>query len=105
MDLDEYQKFTESVALYPQDKSLEYLAIGLSGEVGEICELVKRRIRGDENQPSDEDIANEIGDAAFYLSELARGVGFSLSRVFTMNRDKLEDRKRRGVLLGRGDNR
>ena len=47
MDWKEYCERTEDTAIYPKEKRLEYLAMGLAGEAGEVANLVKKYIRGD----------------------------------------------------------
>lgn len=51
----------------------------LAGEVGELCNLLKKRRRGD--QVSDQAIAGEIGDVIAYLDLLAARLGIDLARA------------------------
>jgi len=102
MTLDEYQK-AASQTLEPQCNCREYLALGLSGEVGEVMDHLKRIIRGD--GVIDDDLISEIGDVLWYLSQLAAFYHVDLSVVASKNLQKLEDRQNRGVLAGRGDKR
>jgi len=44
---DEYQDWTDSTAIYPEDKALEYVALGLVNEAGEFAGKVKKILRGD----------------------------------------------------------
>ncbi len=53
-----------------------------------------------------EDLMAEFGDfSAWYNSALASDLGFRLSKVFKKNLEKVESRKRRGVVHGSGSNR
>ena len=45
MDFANYQLRTSQTAIYPSDKALEYLALGLVSEAGEVAGKVKRIIR------------------------------------------------------------
>lgn len=45
MDLKTYQAFTRTTAIYPEDRTLEYLGLGLASEAGEVAGVVKKWIR------------------------------------------------------------
>ena len=47
MNLKEYQEFTKTTAVYPPSKAIEYLALGLTSEAGEVAGVIKRYLRGD----------------------------------------------------------
>ena len=47
----------------------------------------------------------ELGDVAWFLSQLSNELGVSFASVLQYNITKLADRKSRGVLQGSGDNR
>ena len=74
MKFKDYQKLTSQFAIYPKETALEYLSLGLFSEVGEIAGLIKKKIRGDELPDFDELLKKELGDVAWYLSELANKV-------------------------------
>lgn len=40
MDFDEYQKATDTTAIFEHDKEIPYLALALCGEAGEVAEKV-----------------------------------------------------------------
>ena len=108
--LKEYQEFTRTTAIYPKEKALEYLALGLCSESGEVAAAQKRRIR-DTNLGSEADeklkqqILAELGDCLWYISEIASELDTDLEQVLDSNIAKLKDRKARDVLKGSGDNR
>lgn len=106
MDLKTYQAFTRTTAIYPEDRTLEYLGLGLASEAGEVAGVVKKWIR--DETPQDvlvEKLKAEMGDVCWYLAELCTAAGLDLGEVFAANMAKLQDRKSRGVITGGGDNR
>ena len=109
MTFDEYQKFTKSVAVYPDlGSNFVYPTLGLNGEAGEVAEKVKKILRDDGNIVSEEkkqDIKKELGDVLWYLSQTAAEFGLTLDEVAEHNIEKLSSRKDRGVLSGSGDDR
>jgi len=100
---DHYQRKTQETAIYPEDKALEYLALGLNGEAGEVAEKVKKHIR--DGKELDEDFAKELGDVLWYLTRLVDELDANMSEVAESNLDKLFDRKERDKIQGSGDNR
>lgn len=52
-------------------------ACALSGEVGELCNLIKKQFRG-LDKVTEKDLADEIADVAIYLDLLAARLGISL---------------------------
>jgi len=47
MDLDTYQERTRETAVYPEQSAVEYLALGLNDEAGEVAGAFKKYLRGD----------------------------------------------------------
>jgi len=103
LSFDQYQESTQKTAIYPKDQALEYLALGLNGEAGEVAEKVKKHIR--DGKKLDEDFAKELGDVLWYLTRLVDELNAEMEYVAQANLDKLLDRKERGQLSGSGDNR
>lgn len=104
---DEYQKFAVATA-DPCAKDPLYLACGLCEEAGEVAGKVKKVIRdrdGDFDEESRYAVARELGDVLWYLANQAHRMGFALSEITEMNRNKVFDRIERGKLHGSGDNR
>ena len=97
-----YQEWTKDTAVYPPKKGIEYLALGLCSEAGEVASVVKRHIR--DNKPLN-DLYKEIGDCMWYLARLSDELGWSLEDIIEANKEKLEDRKVRNAIHGQGDNR
>jgi len=103
LKFDDYQEKTAETAIYPEDQALEYLALGLNGESGEVAEKIKKHIR--DGKELDEDFAKELGDVLWYLARLIDELDADFSEVADANLDKLFDRKDRDKLQGSGDNR
>ena len=102
MYLSQYQKQAAETAIYPKDKALEYLALGLVGEAGEVANKIKKVIR-DGTSPNN--VRDELGDVLWYLAMLSTEIGYSLDTIADKNLWKLANRKTRNVLGGSGDNR
>ena len=97
-----YQEQAKTTAIFPPDKALEYLSLGLAGEAGEVANKVKKIIR---DKKTNVDVASEIGDVLWYCAMLADHFNVNLGKIREENIWKLKDRKLRGVLHGSGDSR
>lgn len=111
--INEYVAATDQTAIYPGSGagtlgSIAYAGLGLAGETGEVADIIKKIIRDDSGEISDEvrgKLFKEIGDVAWYWARLCKEFGFDPAAVLAANMDKLLSRKERGVLKGSGDNR
>ncbi len=103
MEFDDYQNKTGETAVYPDENAVEYLALGLNGEAGEVAEKVKKSIRDDKELG--DDVRDEIGDCLWYIARLLDELGYDMSEAAEANIDKLFDRKDRGKIQGSGDDR
>jgi NTP pyrophosphatase (non-canonical NTP hydrolase) len=104
-----YEMKAGQTAIFPKDKALEYLALGLTSEAGEVAGKVKKLIRDGADMEGYElkkiAIASEIGDVLWYCAMMAKEVGVPLNEIMKENLKKLHSRKERGTLSGSGDNR
>jgi NTP pyrophosphatase (non-canonical NTP hydrolase) len=111
MDFNEYQTLASRTATFEgtqEEFQLMYLTLGIAGESGEIAEKIKKIIRNDNGVISDEKreaLKQEIGDVLWYLSQLARVLGYRFEECAAANVKKLEDRAARGVIKSTGDTR
>jgi NTP pyrophosphatase (non-canonical NTP hydrolase) len=103
MTADFYEERASLTAIYPKEKALEYLALGLTSEAGEVAGKVKKLIR--DGKGDKKAIASEIGDVLWYCAMLAKETKVSLNDIMKDNLKKLYSRKERGTLQGSGDNR
>ena len=106
---DLYENLAGQTAIFPKEKALEYLALGMTSEAGEVAGKVKKLIRdGDEVEGFEMKkiaIASEIGDVLWYCAMMAKEVGVPLNTIMQENLKKLHGRKERGTLQGSGDTR
>lgn len=104
MNLDEYQDEAKETAIYSDGLRVIYPTLGLSGEVGEFANKIKKIYR-DNTPPDKEDLTKELGDCLWYMAAVATDLGISLSVAAEKNLIKLRDRQERGVIGGQGDYR
>lgn len=113
MTLDEYQKQALTTA-YTDPKYKDTLmdktvwAMGIVGEAGEIIEKWKKMVAyngGDLTEDFVADMKKELGDVVWYVAVFADSLGLSLEEIMQLNVQKLQDRKKRNVIKGKGDNR
>lgn len=121
MKLNEYQTKAMETCV---DKSANtaYMLTGLTAEVGEINDKVAKWIRkgearfesnylvfstseNNERKVYIGELVKELGDVLWFVAGLATRLGVSLEDVAQMNIQKLASRKKRGVIVGEGDNR
>jgi NTP pyrophosphatase (non-canonical NTP hydrolase) len=110
---EQYQLETSKTAIYPESGegtliAVNYAAIGLSNEAGEVLGKIKKAWRDDDMKITDERreaILDEAGDVLWYLARVADELGVSLQQVADRNLEKLFGRLERGTLGGSGDNR
>ena len=90
MEINEYQKLA-MVTLNRELDEKEMLTnsvMGLCGESGEACDLVKKHLfHGHELDR--ESLIKELGDVAWYLADGAEALGIPLEEVFERNIEKL----------------
>lgn len=105
MTLAEYQALAQrtSHAGKRSDK-LENACLGLAGECGEVCDIVKKALfQGHALDRAG--LIEEAGDVLWYLAELAAGLGVSLEDMAVQNVMKLRRRYPNGFDAGRSRNR
>lgn len=104
MNFKEYQELAKQTAIYPESARIFYPCLGLAGEVGEVCEKIKKHVR-DGRSLDVEELKKELGDVLWYVSAIASDLGIDLEDVATTNYEKLKSRQERNALKGSGDNR
>ena len=71
MKMNEYQDTARKTAVYPEGTRVAYPAIGLIGELGELCDSLEVGSR--------EDIRGEIGDVLWYVANLCCDLDMALT--------------------------
>ena len=106
MEMIEYQKEALKTACYgkPDGMSWLYPALLLTEEAGEVAGKLAKTVRGDKGLDKKE-IEKELGDCLWAIAVLAHELEIKLEDVAIGNILKLQDRQKRGVLKGSGDNR
>ena len=88
---EEMKRFIGHTPIKVEDSSLIMAAMGLAGEAGEFCDLVKKEIFHGKDR-SKEHAIKELGDICWYLALACNELGVSLEEVFDVNIDKLSKR-------------
>lgn len=104
MKMEEYQRAAVRTA---RDQGGEmpplwYLALGLTGEAGEVAEDVKKIARHGREFDADR-IADEVGDCLWYIAAIAEAIGVPLDEIAQRNVKKLRKRYPRGFEAGGGN--
>lgn len=103
-DIDDYQE--KSAAFRVPTATPEERIFGLLEEAGEVAGVFKRLFRGDYGPDvAGNFLAHELGDLLWYIANIATDNGWKLSEILQANLNKLEDRKLRNTILGKGDSR
>lgn len=93
MKINEYQK----LAMTTLNKSLSKKDVlingvmGLCGESGEVIDIVKKHLAQGHNLDK-EKIIKELGDVAWYITEIAYALDVDLETVLELNIEKLKRR-------------
>lgn len=73
-------------------KNLFIMTVGLAGESGEVCELLKKHIR--DGKEIKEDLILELGDVLHYLTRIGQEFDMSLEDIMEANILKLRERRK-----------
>lgn len=93
MTLNDYQFLAQRTSrkdLYPGEHLLNGM-LGLAGEAGECCDLVKKHNFQDGRNIKDA-LKEELGDVMWYVCEAASALGLCLEEVAQYNIEKLKRR-------------
>ena len=66
-------------------------ALGLTGEAGEVADMIKKHIFHGHNLDK-EDLVKEIGDVCWYVALLTTAIGEDLESIMSKNIEKLKTR-------------
>ncbi len=114
MQFNDYQKKAISTDLFDEGaRKIDSMAffsklLGLVGESGEVADKFKKIYRDQNGKITPEQIEGmkkELGDVLWYIAVIAQYLDIRLEDIAELNLAKLQDRKKRGVISGSGDNR
>jgi NTP pyrophosphatase (non-canonical NTP hydrolase) len=93
--IDEYVEWARRVGATPSTtgaphEHLAYLALGLGGEAGEACDVVKRSLR--DGTLDARLLAEELGDVVYYWARLCAVAGVAPALLLDESRRKIEAR-------------
>jgi NTP pyrophosphatase (non-canonical NTP hydrolase) len=110
MTFDEYQKQALKTLLRHPDPLMNktILAMGVSGEAGEVLEKWKKLLTYWDSNLTEErkqELGKELADVVWYVAVLAHELDLSFDDIMRQNVEKLASRVARGAQRGEGDNR
>jgi NTP pyrophosphatase (non-canonical NTP hydrolase) len=83
-------------AMTPEGAHALHMAVGVSGEAGELIDAVKKAVIYE--KPLDLDnVIEELGDLEFYMQGLRDGLGITREQTLAANRKKLAKRYNQGT--------
>ena len=91
----EYQERIKPTELWPKTMGPSYPIIGLSGEVGEVANEIKKMYRddcGELTYKRKQKIIEEMGDVLWYLASLASSLHLELENIAQVSLNKVENR-------------
>lgn len=81
--------------LTPEKADLLHMAVGVSGEAGELLDAVKKAVIYNKEMDL-ENVIEELGDLEFYMSKIRQIVGITRDEILKQNIDKLSIRYAKG---------
>lgn len=81
--------------LTPEKADLLHMAVGVSGEAGELLDAVKKAVIYNKEMDL-VNIVEELGDLEFYMSKIRQIVGVTREEILKQNIDKLSIRYAKG---------
>lgn len=94
MNFQEYQERSARTAS-KHDYELANYGLGISGEAGEVAELIKKAVFHGHSIDK-ENVKKELGDVLWYLSQIATIAGLSIEEIAEANIEKLKKRYPKG---------
>ena len=106
MKLSEYSNLVQKTGIYPRDtvaEALVYTGLGLTGEAGELANQIKKIIRDDRGELTEErrqKLIDELGDVFWYAAATARELHITVEEVLIRNSNKLLARQKANTIQG-----
>ena len=105
MKVNEYQsKAMRTAGTLEKEDLIINAALGLSGESGEVADIVKKHLFQGHDLDRDK-IINELGDVCWYIAAMCQGLGINFSDVLEIYVDKLKKRYPEGFDADKSINR
>lgn len=110
--MNDWQKYHDATVItqvyghWSTRDQLSYAGLGLVNEAGEVAGELKKLLRDDDGQLTDERrerVIDEAGDVLWYLARVLESAGASLEDAAAANVAKVERRIANGTLKGAGD--
>ena len=98
MDFKEYQKLAMITKMpCEKEKDMAICALGLTGESGEIADVIKKHMTGYDSKGNTsvleiDKIKKELGDIMWYVASLCECLDLDMEDIAQMNIDKLKKR-------------
>lgn len=82
MDITRMRLDVESLRSYEPHETPTYAALAMAGEVGELCNLLKKELRSGGKIDNQKEISMEIPDILFYLIQFATDRHIDIDEVW-----------------------
>ncbi|MFY7960411.1 MAG: nucleoside triphosphate pyrophosphohydrolase family protein [Elsteraceae bacterium] len=97
MNVDDYAAWAARVARAqaadpPDRERLSYLGLGLASEAGEVVDHIKKLLRDGDSAWRPDQVAEELGDLAYYWAALCVAAGRNPSEILAASQAKIEER-------------
>lgn len=104
MNTKQYQDAVLGFDCHPKELRLHAHVFGLNEEAGEVAGKLCKAHRA-KTEFSQADLIHEVGDCLWRIAAICNELDVGLDYVMKKNIDKLNDRLKRGKIIGEGDNR
>lgn len=110
--MDGWAEFHEASAVtarfdeWSQNQTRLYVALGLTSEAGEVAGAIKKAVRDESGEVTEQrrhDVVDELGDVLWYAARVAESVGATLGECADVNVAKVHRRLANNTLSGSGD--
>jgi NTP pyrophosphatase (non-canonical NTP hydrolase) len=90
-ELEEYHEFVDSTSA---QRGLEWAALGLAAEAGEVAGAIEKHLRkgSDDFDGLQQKVMDELGDVLWFAAEVCNELNLNLDEVLEHNIDKLRKR-------------
>lgn len=93
MTMSEYQEMAMRTSNKGLTSAQHFMngVLGLAGEAGECCDVVKKHYYQDGREVK-EKLLDELGDVMWYIAETSKALGYTLDEIAEHNINKLKKR-------------